>query len=486
MIETKDSKRSLLIPKWPSCFDINHGENRFPRNKPFDVGTKAITGVASDLQDFKEDPTLTKACNLLHSGLIVNDPEIAEEAATFIVDQPNVPSTTRKLAGIVLGSSDYDARKLIPEGNIAQIRKNLRSQTRNSLLWIELARLHTIKGRSDKAERCILIATDLASQNRFVIRSAARFFIHVNQPDRAYALVRRAAESTDDPWIISTHINSAILAEKKPPKWYGFEPSSIPPDLLFHYSELIESLAVVELRFGSDKRAKKLFRNAWINPSESVVAHAEWVMRNQFPHLEKETQVDFSRSVEASSWHSYFNLDLSGALEFAREWGLEEPYSTHPFSCGSSIACSARNFALGVNFAREGLLANPEDPLLINNLVYSLLKQGAIGEAEKLLFKFRTALQGLERVYFTATTGLYFFKIARPDLGREYYQDAYNLSKEQNEHRVAAKALLCLAEAEKDIHSDFASDAIKRALSESKDINDPSVVLLRQFLGEQN
>jgi len=481
MIETKDSKRSLLIPKWPSYFKINNEENIFPRKEPFDFGIKAISGVESDLQDFRENQTITKACSLLHSAFILNDESLAKEAASFIIEQPNVAGTVRKLAEIALGTRDFDGRSLVPD-NIKQIRNCLRNQTRNSLLWLELARLHTIKGRPDKAERCILIATDLASQNRYVIRSAVRFFIHMNQPDRAYAIVRRAAENTDDPWIIATHINSAILADKKTPKLYGFKPNNIPRDLLLHYSELVESLAVVELRFGSDKRAKRLFRTAWIDPSASVVAHAEWIMRNRFPHLKDETQIDFSRSAEASCWHNYFILDLQRALEFATEWILEEPYSTHPFSCGSSIACSARDFALGIKFAREGLHANPGDKLLINNLIYALLKQGAIKEAEKLLLKYRTLPNGMERIYFTATTGLYFFKIARPELGRKYYEDAYILSKEEGMHRVAAKALLCLAEAEKEINSEFASNAIKKALSESKNINEPSVILIRKFL----
>ena len=374
---------------------------------------------------------------------------------------------------------------MLPEDSIAKIRRTLRTQTHNSLLWLELARLHTIKGRTDKAERCILIATSMASQNRFVIRSAARFFIHVDQPDRAYAVVRAAAEKTNDPWILSTQINTAILAEKKPPKFLRFETEDIPSELLFHYSELLASIGIVELRFGSDKRAKKLFRNAWLDPSETVVANAEWVIRNRFPFLEQETKLDFSKSAEASSWHNFFGFDLSAAIDSARAWGLEEPYSTHPFTCGSSIACSARDFTSGADFSREGLLANSDDSVLLNNLAYSLLKQGAIREAERYMSKFPKNVTGIERAFLMATTGLYFFKTARPELGRKLYQDAYDFSKAQDDDRVAAKALLCLAEAEKELNSALASDAIKRALSESKDINEPSVVLLRELLKGQ-
>jgi tetratricopeptide (TPR) repeat protein len=482
MIETKDAKRSLLIPKWSSYLDSSQKDNSFPRLEAFEINTKTKKAFAEDRRDFEDDPSVTKACDLLHSSLVLNEPEIAREAASFIIEQPRVPKTTTELAKMVLGKKDYNAKRRLPKDDIASVRSTLRRQTRNSLLWTELARLHTKKGRTDKAERCILTAIELASPNRFVVRSAVRFFIHVDQPDKAFALATKAAKASNDPWLISTQINSSILAEKTPPKMRSFDPDSIPPSLRFHYSELIASLGVAELRFGSDKRAKKLFKNAWIDPSESVIANAEWVIRNRFPHLEKDAHIDFTKSAEASSWHSYFALNLSQALDYAREWGLEEPYSTHPFSCGSSIACSASNYELGIHFAKEGLLANPGDSMLINNLAYSLLKNGTIRDAERVLSKFPKNLADLERVYLLATTGLYYFKTGRAEIGRKFYIDAYELSQAKGQHQVAAKALLCLAEAEKEIYSDKAKEAIARALAESINIDEPSIILLRQAL----
>jgi tetratricopeptide (TPR) repeat protein len=485
MIETKDARRSLLVPKWPSIWNIGDKENSTPRSQPFEIDDKVRRGIASDRKDFREDPTLTRACELLHSGIIANEPEVSKEAAIFIIEQPNVSVTTLKLAHMVLGNSGEKAETLLPEDSIARTRRTLRTQTHNSLLWTELARLYTIKGRPDKAQRCILTAIDLAPLSRFVIRAGARFFIHVDQPDRANALVNKALEKSDDPWLLSTQINTAILADKKPPRFPQFEPSHIPPDRLFNFSELIASLGVAELHFGNDRKAKRLFRRAWTDPSESVVAHAEWVIRNRFPHFVDEMEIDFARSAEASSWHSYFQLDLAGAIDFATEWGLEEPYSTHPFSCGSSIACSAKNYDLGVHFAKEGLMANPDDLLLLNNLAYSLLKRGNIREAEVALKKFPKAIEGIEQVYSVATTGLYFFRTSNPLLGRQYYLRAHDIGVAKGDHRLAAKALLCLAEAELEINSDNFANDITLALRESENINEPSIVLLRESLLKQ-
>lgn len=482
MIETKEANRSLLIPKWLS-FKKSYGrEFASLRKGDRQLDSKTEASFKEDYKNFKINPDLTKACDLLHCSVVLNNADIAKEAAEFLAKQNNLTGSTRSLVTMILGNSNNDTNALSIEEKISHVRTTLKKQTRNPLLWIELGRLHTIKGQTEKAERCIVTAVALAPVNRFIVRAAARFFIHMDAPDAAYFISNRAYESTRDPWLHATLINCAILAGKKLPKPIGIELTNIPPDSLFHYSELIASIAVSQLRFGSERRAKKLFRLAWSSPSEAVIAHAEWVIRTHFPTLVQEIKIDFSQSAEASSWHNYFNLDLTSALEYAREWSLEEPYSTHPFASGSCFACIGSKYALGAGIAKEGLIANPDDLSLKNNLAYALLKQNDIEGAHGVLAPTLKYITEAENVFLLATSGLLFYKTGNINIGRELYLKSCEISRRKGNRTVAALALLHMAEAEKEANSDKADEFLQKAIDESAGMDEPSIIILRDSL----
>ena len=482
MIETKEANRSLLIPKWLSFKKSFGPEFAFPRKSGRQLDSKTKASFKEDYEEFRINPDLTKACDLLHCSIVLNNTGIAKEAAKFLARQNHLTGSTRSLVTMVLGNLSNDKEVLSIEEKISHVRTTLKRQTRNPLLWIELGRLHTIKGQTEKAERCIVTAVALAPVNRFIVRAAARFFIHRDAPDEAHFISHRAYESTRDPWLYATLINCAILAGKKLPKPIGIDLTNIPPDSLFHYSELIASVAVSQLRFGNERRARKLFRLAWSSPSETVIAHAEWVIRTHFPALIQEIKIDFSQSAEASSWHNYFNLNLTRALEYAEEWSIEEPYSTHPFASGSCFACIESKYKLGARIAKEGLIANPDDLSLKNNLAYALLKQGNIEEARGVLAPTLKHITEVENVFLLATSGLLFYKTGNVNSGRELYLKSCEVSRKKGDRTIAALALLHMAEAEKEAKSDKAGEFLQRAIDESAGIDEPSIIIIRDSL----
>jgi len=67
---------------------------------------------------------------------------------------------------------------------------------------------------------------------------------------------------------------------------------SIPRNLsfneLFHFSELLESYGMLELNSGNSKKAKNTFKRAWINPTENVITHGEWVIEISYAVLRGE------------------------------------------------------------------------------------------------------------------------------------------------------------------------------------------------------
>jgi Flp pilus assembly protein TadD len=80
--------------------------------------------------------------------------------------------------------------------------------------------------------------------------------------------------------------------------------------------------------------------------------------------------------VQAETWDQ--------ALVATRRWFEDEPFSARPAMLGSAIAASAMDdFFEAASIARRGLVSNPDDPGLINNLAFALACDGNLLEARK-------------------------------------------------------------------------------------------------------
>jgi len=259
MIGNKDADRSLLIPKWLSYRKSFPPEFEIPRTKDLPAISKTRAGFNDDYLRFKESPNLTVACDLLHSSVILDEIEVAREATEFISSQENAPIAAIELSRRFFeGDSRANVLTSIDK-EISHVRRTLRDQNRNSLLWVELGRLFTIKGEREKARRCVLTAIHLDGYNRFIVRSVGRFFIHCNEPDTAYRFAQRAIEYDKDPAILAFQINSSMLGGGRPPKLGRISLDALPQHEALRYSELVASLGVTELKAGKEKKARRLF-----------------------------------------------------------------------------------------------------------------------------------------------------------------------------------------------------------------------------------
>lgn len=478
MIEDKDANRSLLLPKWHSMLNIGAKEYSSLNEKKYSFNENTIQSFQEEYQDFKSNPTYTKACNLIGSSVILNEDHVSKEISAYLYKNPNNSFSIESLIRKVSEGFNIENQGMNASERIRFIRSKLPDQPKNSLLWLELARQYTAKGLNKKAKRYIEIAYSLAPTNRYIVRSVARFFIHIKDVSQAQKITEKAYKLTDDPWIRSTAINCAILNNMKLSKLNIIQADTIEGG--FHYSELLASSAMVDIRMGNDKRAKKLLKLAWKAPTEIVIANAEWIFRNIFPNMRNDEYIDYSKSTEASAWENYYSLQLNEAIENAVLWSLDEPYSTHPFSCGSGFACTANNYGEAIRIAKEGLIANPQDILLKNNLIFSYLKSGNIFEAEKIIDRIDSKLIDDNLVYLTATYGLYNYMIGKIDTGRKLYIKAYNLSKEKKNEVTSMKVVLNHAIAEKTNVEKPQKEILEKADRESRNTSDPGIFFLRK------
>lgn len=101
-----------------------------------------------------------------------------------------------------------------------------------------------------------MTAVHLAPNDRYILRSAARCFLHLNDPETALRIVTNAPRTDDDPWLLAAHVSISSLMEKAPRLFRRareISSSSVAP---FHNSELLASLGTLEVF--SDRKARKL------------------------------------------------------------------------------------------------------------------------------------------------------------------------------------------------------------------------------------
>jgi tetratricopeptide (TPR) repeat protein len=483
MIDDYGDKRSMVIPKWLPFKEVSQGaELEIPRKKPFIIDQFTKRQFEEDYLDFKDSPSSFKASDLMGSALVIGKLQIAKEMAEYILKKSETQRPSLVLARKILNLKKGESKKGQINYEISKSKIYLSNYPHNSTGWVDLARLYTIKGQKEKANRAITIALNLAPLDRFVVRSSIRFFIHIGEFDMAWHYARRATQNSNDPMIKSLEVSLADRTKKNIARSKRYVPKNLSYDELFHFSELIESYGMLELNSGNSNRAKKNFKQAWINPTENVITHSEWVLRNRLPTLKESAKLNFSKSHEALSWLNFFDLKLDEALEKSKEWELEEPYSASPYILVSHIYSHIGKHSRAIRNAKEGLLTNPNNFMLKNNLCYALINNGELEEGEKVLNSINPKELGNEILFYHATKGLLEFKKGSIEIGRDFYLKTLKKCKEIKEDRLKTQALLNLAIAEVQAKTEESIKFAESILAESENEEHPSTILLRDRL----
>jgi len=392
--------------------------------------------LADLLADWRANRTLSFASDLIGSALVQGVPSLAAEAAQFVVNLgTGAPSALRELALAALDDHPGASTDTPPRPNsisvlrteIAEARRTLRESPRNPVLWVDLARLYTVIGQPDPAASAIRTALALAPESRFVLRAAARLFLHLDDPGRAYDLLRSAASTRSDPWLLASEIAFASVLGKAP-RFVREGAAELgrgaynPTEL----SELASGLGTLELEAGSVKRARKLFRQALRLPNDNALAQAQWANEHHLGLAPAETSVSRPRSYEARSQRLRLAGDWMGALAEARSWLFDEPFSRIAAAQASYLAAvPLGDYDEGARLAQAGLLASPRDPLLLNNLAFCWASAGRLDDAEARFGLIAAEdLMGPHRPALLATRGLLAYRRGRIEEGRDYYRRA--------------------------------------------------------------
>ena len=379
------------------------------------------------------------SADLLSSALVAGRHEVVGEAARELLKNEDPKAIFQRLAArrVLAGRPPPRVREEQPpsalgapssvRSRIVAERRLLRYSPDNPIAWTELAHAYTAVAEGAKAERCLQAACQLAPNNRFVLRSATRFWIHDGDPEHSLWLLRRSNRTRVDPWLLAAELATATVCgqtsreAKRAERLLGSE-----RELTIHFSELAAALGVLEFKHGHMRRARNLFLKALQRPTENSVAQAVWFNRyarnKKLENMIQEHLV-VPRGYEALAWVRYKEGVWDQAVQALEDWLGDEPFASRPAIDASYLAILAmEDHARAETIAIRGLHANPGDHRLENNLAVAQLHLNRIQDAAKIVARLPTTADDPRgAATMTATRGLLAFRQGMTQRGAQLY-----------------------------------------------------------------
>lgn len=483
MDQAPENIQRQVVPRWRQIHRTRPEELRSSAPPDMEwqdaLRTRQEQEVAVALSRWRDDPTLENASELVDASFMTDHVDIAIGAAhQILADNSSATDAAKDIARCMRfgptfkGSQDsvvpsdiFDPTRKREKTRyeISAIKKQLKIYPRNPLLYVEAARHYSTLAQHKNAKEATLKAIALAGSNRFVLRSASRFFVHENEYDRAHDLLRRNEDTPFDPWLLSAEIALASLADRNSSlipraqqilKLKRFSPLQI--------SELSAAVGTVEMLHGATKRAKKLFKQSLVDPTDNTVAQVRWAAQQLDLGFDDE-HLQVQRSFEARAEEAHHRGGPAAqVIEHCLHWFEDEPFSIRPIMLGSYTSLARlRDFELGLKLIDAGLTLNPNDVALINNKVVALSRLGQLDEAEKALSRIRQRGPNFNLV-IRATEGLVLFRQGNHDLGRACYAEAIQRAIELKDFERGARARAHLLEEEVRIGNFAIADDISR------------------------
>lgn len=439
-----ESSPRRVIPRWRDSSDIVGTPEQMPhlvRNI-----TRSISNPENELSrlrsDWEANREIPFAADLVGSAFLHGRKDLAEDAAKYLISRKlPLPITLLRMARLLIdGSAAPSVFTENPDSKLAirEARRRLATTLRNPILLVDTARHWSILGQKDKAKKFMKMALNFAPDHRTILRSASRLFIHIGEPDYANWLLRNSSRTAEDPWLLAAEISSASVAGKRSRfikrAANVFQSGRFPSE---HVTELASALGTLEIEEGNNKAAKKLFASSLIMPTDNAVAQAEWASRRQKLDLPvAEAAKKIPRTFEAQFWIDYEREDTKAALGSIHSWIADEPFSSRPTVMGTFVLSIDEDYEKVKTMATKGLLANPDEDQLLNNLIFAEASSGNVKRAWEL----SAPLIARRSPQILANAGLISYRTGDADLGRQFYEAAIKLALKNSQSSTAAIA----------------------------------------------
>ena len=428
--------------------------------------------------DWEESRSIISAAELLNAAIVLNKGAAAQTAAEYLVEAgKRIPDALLRAAKAILAPPDAQSGQLtfLPtfasREHIRRLRHAIRQYPRNSLAWVDMSREYASTGQLEQARHAMEVAVALTPTNRFVVRSAARLYVHLEDAAHAHKILVKAASAHADPWLIAAEIAVAPIAKVAPR--FVFEARRFLKagnHAPIHLSEMASALATLEMSNGNNKQARRLFYKALQEPTENTVAQVNWATEILGTIKMSPSVLEVPRLFEARSWGFYRAGQWRDALDQSFGWLEDQPFSSRPAIHGSYIASSLlEDYDSAERIARAGLEANPGEFGLLNNLTVALARTGRVTEAVRYFGMInRSSLSAVHRIVWHATAGLLRFRNGQIEQARALYRLAIDNAAGSEMESLRAQAALARAAEELYAQTPEASEAKQTAITLAK------------------
>lgn len=255
------------------------------------------------------------------------------------------------------------------------------------------------------------------------------------------------------------------------------EQVALPPE---HLTELHSAVATQLLADGRNKVARQTFMKSLVRPTENTVAQAHWARRHLQSLRISESNLAIHRGYEARARRAMEDLEWHSARDEVSHWQMDEPFSSRPACLGSYLGITfLGDYQFALQCTDIGLMAEPNDPTLLNNRAVALAYNGQLVSAFETFKSISSVGDSRHPLYVhTATAGLLNFRAGFIEEGREHYRRARDLAPQLLKGRV----LLHWAGEEIRLQSDDAEELRKMAIDYLDKQKDPAKDQLEKIL----
>lgn len=336
---------------------------------------------------------------------------------------------------------------------IRAVRALLKADPSNALALLDYAQFQAAVGRVARAERAIRMALALRPDNRLVLRTAARFFVHAGMADVGHTLIRRHARTAVDPWLMASEIALADAAHTSSQflgkgKRFLVDHRKMAAGQI---TELAGAVSMAELASGNLKRARETQRQALLAPNDNVIAQALELRRKLGLQLDG---IAIERAIaacsEAQVLQAWMNAVPAEVVRHAQEWHAQEPFSSRPVQMLSTLFAYQGDHETALRWIRAGLLADPNDQGLLINLAYVQVLSRNYSAAAEVLRRLRSSKQPEFEPFTLATEGLMAYQHGQFSTGDTFYGAAVSFLDKAKRPEISAYCRLNQALAARD------------------------------------
>jgi tetratricopeptide (TPR) repeat protein len=482
-------RRRNLVPRWRAAAVTMHLpelRSSMRRRRDYDFGLDEFKDA---LADWEAHRTPSSAAEVVAAAFVADQGQNAIDAARFLAEyEDEAASSLRRSASQTLLSAMLPVPRVqenTTHALIHELRAKALAYPTDPMAWIDLALAYTNRGQAGRAERFIRMAISLAPNNRFVLRSAVRYYLHIHEGERAYKLLDRLPVVNTDPWLTAAKLAAASIVSRRPDDLKDARSLVYSKDFSrYDTSELASQLATIDLQDGHRLRSKKLFEHALQSPTDNTLAQVRWLEDLDTSFSMPSVSVSAPRDFEANALKDFHSGQWEDAITNSWKWYDDEPFARRGPILGSYVASELlQDYERALEFADAGLKSNPRDPALLNNKAYSLAMIGDTSKARECLNLAKPRKdENLSLIPKLATSGAICYREGNVQEGRSWYLKAIEESRAPDLAKVKMMSMMHLALEEVRVRTKEAFNWTKLALDAADESTLPDIIVLRARL----